>query len=98
MIGQVPKASVDTFCVGYVTSYGSVWFLQKGEHAAYTSHQKVTSNANCYMAHLSNHSMMTAIKYGRGLFASAGYTVAFHAHGWLTLVYGVVPLPGHVAV
>lgn len=42
--------------------------------------------------------MMTAIKYGRGLFASAGYTLAFHAHGWSTSVYGVVPSPGHVAV
>jgi len=40
MIGQVPKASVDTFCVGYVTSYGSVWFLQNRQRAAYTFHQK----------------------------------------------------------
>ena len=27
MIGQVPKVAVDTFCVGYVSSYGRVWFL-----------------------------------------------------------------------
>lgn len=26
-MGHVPKSVVVTFCVGYVTSYGRVWFL-----------------------------------------------------------------------
>ena len=41
---------------------------------------------------------MTAMKYGYGFLESAGYTLAFQAHGWLTEVYGCAPEPGHEAV
>ena len=38
------------------------------------------------------------MKYGYGFLESAGYTVAFQAHGWLTEVYGCTPEPGHEAI
>lgn len=42
--------------------------------------------------------MMTAMKYGYGFLESAGYNLAFQAHGWSIEVYGCAPEPGHEAI
>ena len=50
-IGHVPKSVVVTFCVGYVTSYGRVWFLYVLAESSGDRQQTPTSQEGGFPGH-----------------------------------------------